>query len=174
MNPPNGAPPGPNPLTAICPVRTRRAIGEPTVDVGAPHRAGQPVLRVVRDPDRVVVVVIAQHRQHRPEYLFLGDGGVRRDLGEDRRLEVVATVQTGRPTAAGRQLGAVIERPIYVCLNAFALCGADQWAHLHVGIGGVADLHRPGHRDQPIDHLVVDRVGQQHPAVQNAGLPGVK
>ena len=99
---------------------------------------------------------------------------LRRDLGEDRRLEVEAPIQAGRPPTAGRQLGTVVEGPVHVCLNAFQLCSADQRAHLHVGIGGIADLHGPGQRDQPIDDLVVDRVGKQHPAVQDAGLPGVE
>ena len=148
--------------------------GDRTVHVGAPHRTGKPVLRVVRDPHRVVVVVIAQHRQHRSEYFFLGDGRIRRHLGQDRRFEVEAGIQAGRPTAAGHQLGAVVERLVHVCLNTFQLCGTDQRAHLHLGIGGVADLHGAGQRDQPIDDLVMDGVGKQQPAVQDAGLSGVE
>ena len=51
--------------------------GDRAVDVGTPHRAGQPVLRVVGDRDRLVVVPVAKNRQHRSEHFFLGDGGVR-------------------------------------------------------------------------------------------------
>ena len=144
------------------------------VHVAAPHRAGKSVPRVVRDRYRVVVVAVAEHPQHRPEHLFLGDGRIRIDLGEDRRLEVEADVQAGRTAAAGHQLGAVVERAVDVRLDALQLRRADQRAHLHLGIGGVADLHRAGKRDEPVDDVVVQRIGKQQPAVQDAGLPGVQ
>ncbi|WP_436405341.1 aldehyde dehydrogenase family protein, partial [Mycobacterium asiaticum] len=51
-----------------------------------------------------------------------------------------------------------------------ALRVADQRAHLHVGIRRIPDLDRPGQRGEPVDHVVVQGVRQQQPAVQDAGL----
>ena len=34
-----------------------------TVNVIAPHRTGKPVLRIVRDPHRLLIAAVAQHRQ---------------------------------------------------------------------------------------------------------------
>src|SRR5690606_33583305 len=61
--------------------------------VGAPHAAGQAVDRVVGDSGGVVLVLVADDRQDRPEDLLLGDGHVVADLGEDRRLHVVAALE---------------------------------------------------------------------------------
>src|SRR5262245_9123284 len=56
------------------------------VVVGAEDGAGQAEDRVVRDPDRVVVILVADDREHRAEDLVLGDLAVRVDVGEHGRL----------------------------------------------------------------------------------------
>jgi len=53
---------------------------EGTVAVAAEHRARQAVDRVVGDPHRVVVAVVRDDHQHRPEDLLLGDLAVRATL----------------------------------------------------------------------------------------------
>src|SRR5262245_53070258 len=58
----------------------------------AEHGTGQPVDRVVGDAHRVVVVVIGDDDQNRPEYLLLGDLAVSVDIGEQRGGIEVARV----------------------------------------------------------------------------------
>src|SRR5690606_2469271 len=80
--------------------------------VGAPHAAGEPVDGVGGDAGGVVLVVVADDRQQRPDDLFVGDGHVVADLGEDRRLHVVAALQRlalGQLGAADDGLGALLD-----------------------------------------------------------------
>src|SRR4051812_6163652 len=75
-----------------------------------PHPAGKPVLGVVGDPDRVLLVLVGHDRQHRAEDLLLGDRHLRRDLAEDGRPhEVAALGALGRLLAAGHDLGALLD-----------------------------------------------------------------
>src|SRR5580693_9830923 len=136
-----------------------------SIYVATPHGTGQSVPRIVRDRYRVVVVAVPQHRQHGPEHFLLRNGRSRLDLGQNRRFEVEADVQAGRPTAAGRQLCSIADRPVDVRLDTVSLCGADQRPHLHIRIGGVTDLDVAGQRHQPINDVVVQRIGKQQPAV---------
>src|ERR1700677_5102115 len=145
-----------------------------SIYVATPHGTGQSVPGVVRDRYRVVVVAVPQHRQHGPEHFFLRNGRIRLDLVENRRFEVEADVQAGWPTAAGRQLCSVVERPGDVVLDAAPLFPADQRPHLYIWIGGVTDLDVTGQRHQPINDVVVQRIRKQQPAVQDAGLPGMQ
>ena len=102
-------------------MRTRRATADRAIDIGAPHRAGEPVLGVVGDRDRLVVVAVAKDREHGSEHLLLGDSGVGVDIGQDRGFVVEAGVQAGWPPSADRQRGAVVERRGDECLDAVAL-----------------------------------------------------
>ena len=101
------------------------------------------------------------------------DSRIRLDVGENRRLEVEADVQAGRTTAAGHQLRSVTQCAGDVRLDPVPLRRADQRTHLNLGIGGIAHLDRAGQRDEPIDDVVIQRIGKQQPAVQDAGLSGV-
>ena len=53
--------------------------------LAAEDGARQSVDGVVGDPDRVVVVLVGDHGEHRPEHLLLGDLTVRVHVGEQRR-----------------------------------------------------------------------------------------
>ena len=64
--------------------------------VGARDVGGEAVLGVVADLHRLVDRLVAEDRDHRPEDLFLGDGHVVGDVGEHRRLHIVALVQAFR------------------------------------------------------------------------------
>ena len=55
--------------------------------------------------DRVVVVVVGDHREHRPEDLLLRDRHRVVDVGEHRGLDVPARVEARRPAAADDELG---------------------------------------------------------------------
>src|ERR1700751_3920143 len=55
-------------------------------------RAGETVLRVVGDLKRFFVMLHANHREHRPENLFLRDASVRRNICDHGRLNVVAAL----------------------------------------------------------------------------------
>src|SRR4051794_1089754 len=60
--------------------------------IARPHPAGEPVLGVVGDADRVLLVVVGHDRQHRAEDLLLGDRHLGRDLAEDGRPHEVAAL----------------------------------------------------------------------------------
>ena len=72
-----------------------------TLAVARVHRARQPVDAVVGHAHRVVVVLVRQRHEHRPEDLVAHDLGVLGHVGEQRRLVVVALCRTA--AAAGRR-----------------------------------------------------------------------
>src|SRR6185312_16886806 len=61
-----------------------------TVAVGREERAGQAVLRVVGDGQRLVKVLRLDDRQHRPKNLFLRQPRRGRDIGDDGRRDEIA------------------------------------------------------------------------------------
>src|SRR4051794_34765850 len=90
-------------LTGAHPLRERERL----LLIACPHRTGEAVVRVVRDAQRVVLVVVRDDRQDRTEDLLLRDGHVRRHVGEDRGPHVVPVVETFRGLrTAGHHAGA--------------------------------------------------------------------
>ena len=76
-------------------------------DVGGPHRSGQAVVAVVGDADRVALVAVGQHGQHRAEDFLARDAHVVGGVGEQRRLHVPAAARAARPRRRGPS-----ERPL--------------------------------------------------------------
>src|SRR6266511_3807233 len=140
--------------------------------VAAPDGAGQPVVGVVGDRDRLLVAVERDHRQHRPEDLLLGDACRGVDVGEDGGRVVVAALVPldGDAVAAGDQLGALLLADAHVALHPFELLGGDQRAHVGGRLARGADGDALGDLDQAGDHLVVDRPGDQQAAAGGAHL----
>ena len=83
--------------------------------------------------DRVLLVVVGDDRQHRPEDLLLRDRHVVAHVGEDRRLHEVAAVEAlGRLRAAGDELRALLDALLDVAAHALALDVGDQRPELRV------------------------------------------
>ena len=75
----------------------------------APHRAGQPVDRVVGDGDRLLLGVVGDDGEDGAEDLLLGDGVVGLHVGDDGRLHEVAGAVGG--AAAGDEPAALLAGP---------------------------------------------------------------
>src|SRR5918999_3300950 len=93
--------------------------GESALGVGGPDRAAEPEVRVVRDADRVGLVLVGDHRQEGAEDLLLRDRGVVVDVGEHRRLDEPtgvaargAAAADGDPAALGAALRDVALHPV--------------------------------------------------------------
>src|SRR5579859_1658015 len=78
----------------------RGALGQ--VDVIGVDRGRQSVGRAVGDLDRLVIRAVAEHREHGPEDLLLGDPHVRPHVGEYGRLEIEPVRQVRGLPAPGR------------------------------------------------------------------------
>ena len=115
---------------------------EAVCDVGGPHRTGQPVVGVVGDADRVVLVAVAQHRQHRAENLLPGDAHVVGGVGEQRRLARTSRARTGSRSPPSDDAGAFAAARLDVVLDAALLALGDKRSDVGRLVGRVADLQR--------------------------------
>src|SRR5437588_1221434 len=107
-------------------------------------RPRQPVRGAVGDPDRVVEIAGGDRRDDRAENLFLRDPGIRPDVHNDRRRDVVAP--RPRPAAAGREAS-------------LALPDLDVLEHLLLG-AGVDDRPRRKVLGRRTDHETADPLGE--------------
>ena len=97
--------------------------------VGGPDAAGQSVLGVVGDVDRLVLGVVGDDGQHRAEDLVPGDGHVAGHRGEHRRLHEEAGVETvGRLGPTGQQPGPLPDPLVDVGADPVPLDGRHQRA----------------------------------------------
>src|SRR5690606_11393959 len=80
------------------------------LEVARAHVARQPVRRVVRDADRLLLVAVREDREHGAEDLLARDGHVVAHVGEHGRAHVVALREALRAAgAAGGQGGALVD-----------------------------------------------------------------
>src|SRR5262249_31794368 len=92
--------------------------------IARPDAAGQPVDGVIGDPYRVVFVLVRDDRKHRAEDLFLRDGHLVVDVGEDGRADEIARRDPfGHFGAAGNELSAFFTAFLDVVDASFALGG---------------------------------------------------
>src|SRR5262245_20699110 len=92
------------------------------------HGAGQTEFGVVGNLQRVVVVARLDHRQHRPEYFFLGDARGWSDVGDYRRLDVVTVAGLlGGPAPADQP--ALFPADVDIVQNALHGLVIDNRAH---------------------------------------------
>ena len=138
--------------------------------LAAEHGTGEPVDRVVGDAHRVVVVLVGDDGQHRPEHLLLGDLAVGVDVGEQRGGIEVARVDL---LAAGDQRGAGLDGTLDHAVDLVALLLTDQRTHVGLGIGRVAVPHQAEVVLDQLDDLVVVLARHQQPRRQRAALAGV-
>src|SRR5690606_37509567 len=109
------------------------------LEVGAADVGRETVLGVVGDLDGVVEIVVGDDRQHRTEDLLAGEGHVVGDVGEHRRLDVVAAVEPLRPAGAARdQGGALVDAAPDEPLDLVELPLRHHRADRHLA-GGIAD-----------------------------------
>src|SRR5262249_55455820 len=109
-------------------------------DVPGPDAARQTVDRVVRDPDGILDRLVADHREHRPEDLLLGDPHPVVDLAEDRRLYVAAAGRRAlRRAPAREELGALVLAELDVAPDRVELGLVDEGADVRVEAHRVAD-----------------------------------
>src|SRR5690606_12593426 len=111
-------------------------------DVAGPHRGGQAVDGVVADPDRLVDVLHADGREHRPEDLFLGDLHPIVDVVEDGRLYVETALVGVRPLAAHPQRRALRLAGLDVTEHALHLRLVDDRPHPGLRVQRIAGLER--------------------------------
>src|SRR5690606_5768873 len=136
--------------------------------VGRPDRAAEAVVAVVGDPDGVVLVLVGDEDEDRPEDLLAGDAHVVGDVAEHRRRDVPAAVV--RPVQpAGDQLGALVLADADVVLHALLLPLRHQGADLGAVVGRVADGEPADHRGEGVGDLVVAAAGRE-----DAGLRGAR
>jgi hypothetical protein len=99
------------------------------------HIGREAVDRVVGHRDDLVLVLVGQDREHRPEDLLARDGHVVGDAGEDRRAHIVAAVEILRTAGAARhQLRALVDAGLDQALDLLELDAADHGAEEGAGV----------------------------------------
>src|SRR5262249_58953984 len=84
-----------------------RADRDAALDVRGEDRAGEPVGRVVRDRDRLLLVAVGEHAEHGAEDLLARDAHRALDAAKDRGLDEVPAREPRRAPPAADELGAV-------------------------------------------------------------------
>src|SRR5580704_12522536 len=148
---------------------------EAAVVVVRPDRSAEAVVRVVGDLDCVVVPVVRDHDEHRPENLLLGDLHLVVDVGEDGRLDVptLGEVAAARAPAADGHRRALFASAVEVALDTRPLPLGDDRPDLGRGVHGVTDLHGGYARDHRVDDLGVAGTRCEDPRLRDASLPVV-
>src|SRR5882672_9865983 len=118
------------------------------------NRAGQTKLRVVRDTQSIRIVVRFDHRQHRPEDLFLLDRRARIHVGDDRRLdkETLLAVRA----AAGNDATAFGFAFLNVTIDGGECFFVDDGAHRRGRVSRIADFDLRRALGDFFDHRVID------------------
>ncbi|ABA50512.1 hypothetical protein BURPS1710b_2316 [Burkholderia pseudomallei 1710b] len=140
-----------------------------------PHRAAEPVRRIVRDAHRVILVAIRENRQHRAEDLLLRDRRVGLHAPEHGRLHEEAARDALRHAEAARdELRAFVDAAPDVILHALLLDRRRERAEPRRVVARIArDIGlRGGLRE--VARLLVARFGHEHARMRGARLPGVQ
>ena len=139
-------------------------LGIPGVD-----RSGQSVLGAVGDPQRLVVALGRDDREHRAEDLLLGDGGVGPHVGDHGGLDEV-TLLAGHRAAAGDQAPFLLAG-LDVGRDLVARRGVHHRAHGDAGLLGLADRDLGDQRLQLLDEGFVDLLAHHRARAGGALLP---
>src|SRR5258705_10150991 len=140
--------------------------------VGGPDRSGQAVLAVVGDANRVALVGILQHRQHRTEDLLAGDAHLVGGVGEQRWPDIPTAVVRA-VVAADDDACALVEAGADVALHAVLLALGAKGTDVGGLIGRITDLQARHHLRERVDHFVVAAFTNQDPGLQHTPLPVV-
>ena len=146
--------------------------GSGALDIVGEHGCVEAVDRVVGQRHRVVFVVGRDHAEHRAEDLFAGDGRLVVDVAEDRRFDVVPTLEALGPAAAGRQRCPLGDAFRDVALDAVALAVHGERPHLGLRIEGIAHLDLREGAGQCLEELVVAGAADDDAGQRGANLPG--
>src|SRR5712692_3890057 len=136
----------------------RAGDAEGAAAVPRPDRAGEPVWRVVRDPDGLLLVLEGDDGGDRTEHLLARDPVVVGCLDERAR----------EPEALPfRRLAPEQDRcAVDVRRDRGAMLRADQRAHLGLGVLGISDLDLTRGLDQLVQKAVVDQFFDQDAAAR--------
>ena len=151
-------------FTESTPVVERAGHAQRSRAVPRPDRPGKAVRRVVRDPDRVCLVLEGNHGRDGPEHLLTRYSIVVRRL-HDRAREPESSA-LGSIAAEGGL-------PVHEGCDRLAVLGADERAHLGGFVRGVSDLDVPCCVDQRVQEAVVDRPLDEDPRARTAVRPAL-
>src|SRR6266851_4701555 len=111
--------------------------------VGRDDISLQPIGRVIGDRDRLRLVLIGKHAQHRAENLFPGDRHIVVDVREDGRLHEITAEAVGMAFATGDNGCARLDAKPDVALNPLVLSLTDHRPDRRVRITRRARLDLP-------------------------------
>jgi len=154
LNPPNG----------VCTRTDVFAFTESPRAVSRPDRAGEAVRRVVRDANRISLVVEGDDCGHRSEDLLACDAIVVRRLDERARIPVpgpLGNVSTERRVTVDERRDGLPVR------------GRHERPHLRRLIGRIADLHALRGLDEEVEEPVVHQALHEDARARAAVLAGV-
>src|SRR5438034_2541093 len=132
----------------------------PAGGIARPHGRHQPVAHVVRDPDRVLLVLEGNHGHDRPEDLLLRDLHPTVDLRQHRR-RVERALAFGR-FAAGDDFRAFIAPALDVAVDPLPVLLRDQRADLRLRVERIADPELLGRLAELRHELVVSGLLHEH------------
>src|SRR6202044_2354950 len=144
--------------------------------VGRDDHAAQPVLAVVGDADGVLVILVRDDGEHRPEYLLASDSHVVGDIDETGRLHEKAAALIGTNMAAGEEPRSFLLAELDVAHHAIQLTLGDDRPHYLRGIvetpplGGVSGVAFL----QCCNRLLIPLARYQEARRDGAALAGVK
>ena len=140
------------------------------LDVLRPDRAAESVGRVVCDRDGLVLAPVRDHREHRPEDLFLRDLHRVVDVGEDRRLDEEALAKALRRVPAADRPRALLLARSEVPRDPVALPRADDGPDVRGGVQRIAELHRADRGAEGLDDLLIAGTRREDSRLCTAGL----
>ena len=132
----------------------------------------QAVGRVVRQRERLVVVLHPDDRSHRPEDLVAIDGHLRGGVHEERRLEIEAFGPALEALAARGELRAFLASELDVAQVLLELLLVDDGADVGALLQRVVDLQLFHLLNQRRNEAVVDSSRDDEPARRRAALAG--
>src|SRR5207244_333031 len=140
-------------------------------NIPGPDGRGQAVVRVVRDAQRIRLVVEWDHGGDGTEDLLARDPGRVVDVIKDRRLHEEAPVErAARGAAAADSQLRLAAADLLILPNAIEVLAADERAHPGVALHRRADLDRTRLLDHRVDELLVDGPLHEDAAASGADL----
>ena len=139
-------------------------------EVVGPDVAGEAVAHRIGDGERVGFVLERDHGEHRPEDLVLRDPHAAVDIGDQRRLDVVAAAGAVMPRRRRPGSRAFLPRDIEIRRDLGDMAFVDQRADLGRRIERVADLDLLHALGDPRGKFVGDRFLHQQAARRRAAL----
>src|SRR6266542_2230802 len=140
-------------------------------DVTRPDRGGKTEVGVVRDPQRIGLVVEWNDARDGSEDFLARDPIRVVHVVEDRRLDEVAVleIRARRPASAECQLGFLLT-DVLIRAHAIELLPTDERAHFRRAVERRSNRNAPRLLDHGVDELLVNRPLHQNAASRGAQL----